>query len=789
MISISNYRSKSADIDWSQLRPDLKEAHQEMLEFYLDLYSDDQDIKETADLYLKQLNDALKKQKPQAEPKVHVVKPSPDKPKTKKKSPQVENSRQKQASQQKKPIKRASKPPFQVMKDAWSKNATAAAPAGSKYQAQFEEWLKERGDKWETEYDSEFDRHVYIKKSQPKKKAKPAAKKPASKKTSTRKNKLPAVRKKDLMRSFPDELKLVKAFYNLVNKEVPAKRWVLLHRRLQKAIVDQAVHPNSKLADLVDTMADKAKKAVEASKSNPGKSITGTLEGKVLERIKPLAKQTAVYPSVKLFKSFIGMQGGNPDQKQLDNLISRIEKAVKSKRIMGTDPFASELKEALEILRSARTTGTISPMQLTMNGPLCGCMEYATGMKAPSQVKKKSKSIKPQDATTAVVLDIAEKVLKEKVSPSYQVNQHDADVDLVEIIMDCEKEFEVNVDDLAADSFHTLQDLIDFLKSKTGSQNGIIEDAARVVNHVKNNVEKGKKLVADTSEILKGLPPELRSKLVSMDKVGDRIERECFQVDGDIGKFLGPVERKPKESVVMTIDADHGAGKTTFLYQLMNATAKRYPTAFFTLEEHKDSSLFERKRDEYIDPAVQQNIVPISSDDFEGMAQLQDIARYFDVIVIDSSKKLPPFELDTDLRKAFDGKLIIIIYQRNQDGTMKGGSDAQFDGDMICKLVKHEGNFNKNYAYWNKNRYMEDEQGYRYFVGPKKLKTAEQVEKEEREAKEKEEAEDANATSASVNGSQLSGPARSKAVNAKARKIRKPGESWNDAVKRASKKV
>lgn len=72
------------------------------------------------------------------------------------------------------------------------------------------------------------------------------------------------------------------------------------------------------------------------------------------------------------------------------------------------------------------------------------------------------------------------------------------------------------------------------------------------------------------------------------------------------------------------------------------------------------------------------------------------------------------------MRKSLDGKLIIVIYQRTADGRMRGGSEAAFDGDMICKGRKHL-NWQENEFYWDKNRYHENTSGVIYKVG--QLKT------------------------------------------------------------------
>ncbi len=74
MITISNYKEKAAQVDFTRHQAKaLQEGHAYVLE-YGDLYEDDADIKEAIDLYLEKLNTALA-EKPEY-PKPEVFKPT-----------------------------------------------------------------------------------------------------------------------------------------------------------------------------------------------------------------------------------------------------------------------------------------------------------------------------------------------------------------------------------------------------------------------------------------------------------------------------------------------------------------------------------------------------------------------------------------------------------------------------------------------------------------------------------------------------------------------------------------
>ena len=170
-------------------------------------------------------------------------------------------------------------------------------------------------------------------------------------------------------------------------------------------------------------------------------------------------------------------------------------------------------------------------------------------------------------------------------------------------------------------------------------------------------------------------------------------------------RFLGDVERKPAESTVITIAGGAGSGKTRFAFQFINALAQNYKVGHASLEEHPDSKLYYDKVQQYIDETALPNIeVP----EIKNLDQLEALIQRNEVIVIDSFAKLqelnPRFLLDRDLRKKYDGKLFLFIYQLTGEGKMRGGSKSEYDGDII--LLTHVApDYRENYIYPSKNRY------------------------------------------------------------------------------------
>lgn len=170
-------------------------------------------------------------------------------------------------------------------------------------------------------------------------------------------------------------------------------------------------------------------------------------------------------------------------------------------------------------------------------------------------------------------------------------------------------------------------------------------------------------------------------------------------------RFLGDVERKTSESTVITIAGGAGSGKTRFAFQFINALAQNYKVGHASLEEHPDSKLYYDKVQQYIDETALPNI---EAPEIKNLDQLEALIRRNEVIVIDSFAKLqelnPRFLLDRDLRKKYDGKLFLLIYQLTGEGKMRGGSKSEYDGDII--LLTHVApDYRENYIYPSKNRY------------------------------------------------------------------------------------
>ena len=184
--------------------------------------------------------------------------------------------------------------------------------------------------------------------------------------------------------------------------------------------------------------------------------------------------------------------------------------------------------------------------------------------------------------------------------------------------------------------------------------------------------------------------------------------------------FLGDLEVKSKESLVLTLAGKRGSGKTRFAFRFMNILAKKYKVGHASMEEHPDTKLYWDKADMYFNSQTEQNI---DNPEITTLTQLDKLIQENDVIVIDSFAKLKEldskFEVDTHLRKKYHGKLFLIIFQQTADGKMRGGAKSGFDGDCIF-FVEKSTDFKQHYVYTDKNRYQNrnlEELKYNIYLG------------------------------------------------------------------------
>lgn len=162
-----------------------------------------------------------------------------------------------------------------------------------------------------------------------------------------------------------------------------------------------------------------------------------------------------------------------------------------------------------------------------------------------------------------------------------------------------------------------------------------------------------------------------------------------LKLPGDLGRFLGNIE---DHEYALALRGEKGAGKTRFLYQVVNLLAsidKR--VGFFSLEVHKNSNVTDGYTEKYIKPQYRHPDAPrvvIASEAPKGLLNIRQAAQAFDVVAIDSWSKVPgakPEDFDK-LRKEFPRTMFLVIFQSTSGGTARGGPAAEYDASAVCQV-------------------------------------------------------------------------------------------------------
>lgn len=231
----------------------------------------------------------------------------------------------------------------------------------------------------------------------------------------------------------------------------------------------------------------------------------------------------------------------------------------------------------------------------------------------------------------------------------------------------------------------------------------------QVPNPIKIEVIPDPIQIEDKTIIEESLGNPLIDKSSLAYKLSNRQNRvtEYYNIaENDISEFLGKIEKKEKESVVITVTGGQGSMKTRYAFRVMNALGKNYKVGHASIEEHPESTLYWNKVHEYISEEALKNI---SNPEISNIQELDALIKANDVIIIDSFAKMQElekgFEVDKDLRKKYDGKLFLVIFQQTSDGKMRGGTKSQYDADIVLFTEKFD-DYEQNFVYADKNRYQ-----------------------------------------------------------------------------------
>ena len=497
-----------------------------------------------------------------------------------------------------------------------------------------------------------------IEKPKAKKTEKKEAKPKASNKKATSKPKVKTTTKKvkakvnaETVSNYDAEYKLIRRFNNFIKSKIPItfRKIQLLYMAFQKAIVSRQVRKTSSEADLLAEVNKKVVKLFKAVEEGERDADVSLGDDALQTKITKFVGSQKVNYAVTLLRSYIGMNNTTPDKPKVQRLITRMENAIKKGRVDKENRLYKQVQEAVKDLKAyVKDNDEIDVKAYGLSG-----------------AKKKRKTLN--------ILDKMKNKSGLKGSCSCSEKKKDSQ-DLTE---PKPEDFEIIDDyDFDDDSYD------DSIEDETPKK--------EVIKHTAKSVSRKTKR---------------HGKVTNAQQLGNN-QGEFWDIGGETGKFLQRVEKKPFHSVAITLDGHQGAGKTTMLYQMVNDFSKSGSTLFASLEQHPQSVLSQDKINKYIsDPSLVDMV-----GDFDDAKEFYNIVKDYDFIFIDSWQKLinmiGRISFDEDLRKKFDGKVFVVVFQQTTTGRTKGGADIVFDGDIIIKIVKAK-SFQDNYAYFDKNRYTQ----------------------------------------------------------------------------------
>jgi len=228
------------------------------------------------------------------------------------------------------------------------------------YLEKLNHWIKEN-----TENKKFADAHKSKSKTTPSKTRKPAAKtstaikskaksEKSSVKTAQPKKKTArelAYQKAHKVEIISDELKMMKRFVLLHDKEKTQNQIRLFISALQKAIIERRIKKTSAYADEISKIQDylldlfwQFKKKEEKIQISLGENLRGRY-------LVILGKQAELH-SVKLIKSYINLQGKMIDNNRAKRLYNRIASAINTEKITSKDRYYKEIDKILSTLKS-----------------------------------------------------------------------------------------------------------------------------------------------------------------------------------------------------------------------------------------------------------------------------------------------------------------------------------------------------------------------------------------------------------------------------------------------------
>jgi len=455
---------------------------------------------------------------------------------------------------------------------------------------------------------------------------------------------------------FTEDVRLLRRFSGCLGKERQRRTVLTIYKDFERRITERKVNRTSKHADLVWQCSKKLASLLDAMAKQNLTHVTIEVDNSFQDKVNQASKEMAIRTSVNLLKRFVGIEGEiKPDKTKVERIMKAFDNATKQKKVSKDDFYAHELQLAYKAMKKYMDgkSDYIAIEPTTLSG-----FDNYFGRGKPKATTKKEKKSNGSGKT-------AKKKTKPQPKQLNGIEQEPAPVQDEPVVV---SRFQVDLTEHQEPAINEVEVIQDKVQN-SDSLNGLFTPITHT--EVDNNLEK-------------------------------------IQLPGDLGKFLGYVERY---EYAIVLRGEKGAGKTRLTYQLMNTFAKAgFSVGCFTLEIGKHSNLVKDMRNEYLCPTIV-NKVQIAESCPNGIEDIKAAAKVFDAVFIDSWGKIPNVNQDDfdKLRKEHPDTMFIVIFQSTTNGTVRGGSKAEYDGGIVIQVA------NGGRAYCEKNRYNGEDLTYLVF--------------------------------------------------------------------------
>ncbi|MGQ1786364.1 hypothetical protein [Saccharicrinis sp. GN24d3] len=505
---------------------------------------------------------------------------------------------------------------------------------------------------------------------------KPVTKKAAPSKKDEKCNKVEPIKTEH----FTEDVRLLRRFNGCIGKERQRRTILTIYRDFERRITERKVSRKSKHADLVWQCSKKLAALLEAMTKQKLTHVTMEVDKTFQDKVSQASNEVAIRTSVNLLKRFVGIEGEvKPDKEKVERIMKAFDSATEQKKISKEDFYAHELQLAYKAMKKYME-GKADYIGFEPT-TLSGLDKYFGLGKSKATTKTIQKKASGSGASSK------KRTVKRKVTkkPNKQLNGLDNNTPSQKQVQEQSGTEPPVREPVVVDRFQ-----VDLTPEPSPSAPS---DQLEAEQNNQDNVQN--------NDAVNGL-------FTPITDTEPENELEKIQLPGDLGKFLGYVERY---EYAIVLRGEKGAGKSRLTYQMMNTFAKAgFNIGCFTLEIGKRSNLVKDMRNEYLCPTIV-NSVQIAESCPNGIEDIKAAAKIFDVVVIDSWGKIPNVDQDDfdKLRKEHPDTMFIVIFQSTTNGTVRGGSKAEYDGGMVIQVQKG------GRAICEKNRYNGEDLTYLVF--------------------------------------------------------------------------